>query len=185
VYVLRKKNWEDGTMIKISPFRIIIAHVRTFGDPEGNHKGSDYFWFYVLPCALGAAYAVVVRHYSIRMIPDQIWSGGLTVSAIFIPLIFTLIATLLGITREFEDGSQEKKLLRQVIDSSSYVIFMSMLLVALIFGCDWWYEENAPRQIGGAIFITIIAHIALTTLMILRRFHCLAELVISSRGSKT
>ena len=168
-------------MIKLSPIRIILAHWRTFGDVEGGHKFADVAWFYIVPLIIGGLYGCLLWRSVIKAIPNSIWNGSLTVAAIFIPLIFTLIATLLSLGREYLDGTDEKKLVSQVVDSSAYVIFIAIVFVAIIFACDWYYDCNAPRKIGGAIFVGLIFHIGFTTLMILRRFHCLAECVLAKK----
>ena len=169
-------------MIKISPIRIILAHWRTFGDADGGHKVPDVFWFYLFPCLMGWVYWFLLGRFHLKALPSSIWSGSLTVAAIFIPLIFTVIATLLSFGGEYSEAAPEKKLLRQVVDSSSYVILMAIVLGALIFACDWYYDSGSPRKIGGAIFVGLLFHIGLTTLMVLRRFHCLAESVLSKKG---
>lgn len=166
-------------MIKISPWRIIVAHIKTFGDVDREKRISDVLFFYVQPLLFGGGYWALARFCKLKSIPDHIWDGCLTVAAIFIPLIFTLIATLLGTAKDFKEGTNEKRLLQEVVDSSAYVIFTSLLLVVLIFLADWYYPVNAPRKVGNALFVYFVCHIFLTTLMILRRFHCLAEKVLS------
>lgn len=164
-------------MIKVNPWCIVVAHWRTFGDENGERKFFDVLIFYLLPIMTCAIY----WYRGWRPLPTSIWNGGLTVAAIFIPLIFTVVATLLASTRDFEEGSLERKLLRQLVDNSAYVILVLVLFVGLIFICDWYYSEGSPRKIGCAVFLGFVGHIALTTLMVLRRVHIFCSVIMTGR----
>lgn len=154
---------------KVSPFVVLKGHWDTFGNVERKHKWADVFLFYLLP--VGLAWWIL-KWVAIAKL-DRTIDNMATVLAIFIPLSFSILAELLGILNK-ETTKRNDKLRRLAQDlywNVSYAI-----LVALVFLCALVAVDFFSLSKGKAFclfFAWMAGHIALTALMLLKRFSIL------------
>jgi len=81
-------------MTKINPLGIIRKHLETFGDRDGERRGGDYALFYGVPLVSGVA---VWTCFPGLRIGAACRATAINVNAIFIPLAFALMTSLLSL----------------------------------------------------------------------------------------
>ena len=161
-------------MGKINPYKIVIGHWKTFGNPNGKGKWGDTVVFYGIPMVCGFAYFILCTLYpnQIRCVSENCWNSAMTVNSIFIPLVMTLMIGLYGISTSVSQKPQAGKLLRHLYCNASYLVLFSVLSLAsiiafIVVGCieTCW---------AAGLFVFAGMHSLLTILMILKRFHVLS-----------
>lgn len=160
-----------GVFSKVSPCVVLKGHWNTFGNVERKNKWADVLLFYLLP--VGLAWWLL-KWVAIAKL-DRSIDNMETVLAIFIPLSFSILAELLGV-QDKEIIKQNEKLRRLAKDlywNVSYTVFVALVFLCVLVGIDLL---SLPRgRLFCLFFAGMAGHIALTALMLLKRFSILMK----------
>lgn len=158
---------------KINMFDVIVGHYGSFGNERGEGRFWDYLLFCVFPLLIGFLYFYASGRWdtgSIKLLPikEDCWHATITINAIFIPLVLTLLTALYSVKDRFWGNSQ--LLFRQLCENSAYLVLVSMAIILGVI-CLEILNLLLDNKYTSAVFIGIFVHQVLTVLMILKRFH--------------
>lgn len=156
-------------MTKINPCRIIQDHWGTFGNRDGDGKCNDFVVFYL--CPLVAALALAWFCSGIK-IGDSCRTNAITVHSIFIPLAFTLMASLYGLQERMR-MKKIHRLLEHLYYNSAYCILVSVFCLAGLFVVE--VTSQGDTRWFAAVFVGVSLHILLTVLMVIKRFNVIMK----------
>ena len=181
---------------------IVRSHLRTLRLPRnGRLLKRDVIGFYVAPAAIGGVLAFCGVRFDAAFI-----DYGLVAHTIYIPLLVSVLFSIFSISQSSRFSAANlaqgdnaavhvrklRKLLSEVCDNIAYVIVMSFLSAAMLsaarlctmFNLDMPYAGDDTdaflnSMINAAVLFvaySLVLHIILTTLMIVKRAHAVLAL---------
>ena len=166
---------------KINIFPIIWDHYDTFRVPRtGKYLIRDLVSFIAVPIVCGIGLAVLFPNPS-----DQFLTLSITVHTLFIPLLVNILFVIYGIQEKQETGAENKaqKLLAELYKNLCYSVLISFVTVAITAATqiaspaffkdftEFW--NSTAHLVSSAIMYSLVLHLFLTVLMIVRRTHTL------------
>ena len=129
---------------KINIRRIVAGNYSTYGDEYGRGKWMDVLLFLVMPGLFGVAYYYGVTRWTLKLLGACSWSAACSVSAIFIPLVLTMLTCLLASKDKHKNRSLA--LLKNLCTNCSYCVVVALLLllyVGVVYIFDWSKDVRA------------------------------------------
>jgi len=166
---------------KINILPIITDHYDTFRVPRtGKYLYRDLFSFIVVPVLFGIGMARLFPNPS-----DQFLTLSITVHTLFIPLLVNILFVIYGIKEKQPVAPKNKahNLLAELYKNLCYAVLVSFVTVAITASVQiaspaffkqfdelWNWASHFASSVA---MYTLILHLFMTVLMIVRRTHTL------------